>query len=119
RLPMARTQNNTCPACNYNLHGLEKPRLCPECGHLIRGPLPRGRFRLPVVCRTASLASLSLSIVGAFICFGSRAYQDLGDMLIAAAGLAAFLILALCSLGIFLQRSRPQEPRYRWTVAIA
>jgi hypothetical protein len=115
---MPRKHTNTCPACKYKLEGLDHPRLCPECGHLIRGPLPRGRFRLPAVCRAASLASLALSVVGASFVFGSKSLQDIGDMLIAAAGLASFVTLALCVLGILAQRSRPQEPRYRWTIAL-
>src|ERR1051325_6313492 len=78
-----------CPACKYDLRGLDDPRDCPECGHFVLGPLPRGNVRLPVVSRIVSYAALVLLIPGNVFIYGHPHHPDIGELLIGASGLAS------------------------------
>jgi hypothetical protein len=110
------TKADRCPACKYDLRKLDDPRDCPECGHFIRGPLPRGKFRLPVVSRIVSYASLVLLIPGNAFIYGHPDHRDIGELLIGASGLASMTALVATVVGMLKQPARPREPRYLWTV---
>lgn len=110
------TQVDRCPACKYDLRGLDEPRDCPECGHFIRGPLPRGKFRLPVMSRVVAYAAIALLIPANLLIYHGHS-RDIGDVLLGAAGLASMVSLVGAAVGLLIQRARPKEPSYLWTVA--
>lgn len=72
-----------CPACRYNLRGLDMRHRCPECGHAYDATTPRSRSRLltglsgfdkfcAVLATMLAVPLLILGLIGLFVGCGAN-----------------------------------------------